>query len=75
MKYWVHVNKPTSRAIIHKESCVYCNEGRGCHGVSKPTYSKWYSFHALNDAKDYAHKSGKKIKKGCDFCLPNVGSL
>ena len=34
MSYWVYENDPTNKAMVHEDSCGFCNYGEGVRGGS-----------------------------------------
>ena len=33
MRYWVYENDPTNKAMVHEDSCGFCNYGEGVRGA------------------------------------------
>ena len=69
MSYYVYVNKPTSKARIHKGLCSWCNNGKGCHSANRRTENgEWHIFKTIKEAENFARKSDKRVSK-CQHCL------
>jgi hypothetical protein len=72
VKFFVYQNWTHKRAIVHKNSCVYCNDGKGMF-PNKP-YSekngKWSSsFTKYSEAKKLALETRMKDIHDCRVCF------
>ena len=72
--YYIYENwrAASHKAVIHRGSCIYCNEGEGTsHGGYDRSNGKWHGrFDTLEAAKEYRDgMAGVKIKKECSICL------
>jgi len=68
MRYYIYENwTAKNKAVIHRGTCGYCNEGSGCH--SNPLGNrngKWHGpFDSLEEAKKAAVKTGRTIQQHC----------
>ena len=69
MSYWVYENWTHDKAIIHRDSCAYCNNGRGIHGVSSGANDEWHGPYELrDDAEAKANATGRTEVRGCKSC-------
>jgi len=74
MRYWVYVDKPTKRVLLHKSTCGACNDGEGMHGHRDPKLNWWTdSFASRDDAWNYAQSEARKLRTQpavCSLCHP-----
>ena len=71
MEYWVYENWVHDKAIVHKASCSYCNEGRGMHPDSSEDHGKWRGpFRTREDALADPKSTGRTDARGCKACGP-----
>ena len=74
MRYWVYVDKPTKRVLLHKSTCGACKEGKGMHGHHKnPKQNWWKGFSSRDDAWKYAQYQSQQLKTqpaACKLCHP-----
>ena len=64
MPYWVNEDRPTNRAIIHRDDCPH-----GAPQYKKPEDGKWHGPYAtLREAKRVAYGTGRSIVRGCETC-------
>ena len=66
MTYFIYENWTAEhKAVIHRGTCGYCNEGQGCH--EKPLgerNGKWLGpFHALEQAEKVAAATGRPVRR------------
>jgi len=66
MSYWVYENwTAESKAVIHKGSCSYCNNGSGCH--ANPLGNKngeWHGpFNTVAAAQSAAQATKRLVQK------------
>ena len=71
MRYWVYENWTHDKAIIHEESCSYCNHGHGIHGGASVRNGQWHgSFADRAVAEAKAKATGRSEVRGCKSCFP-----
>ena len=58
ISYWVRVNKPAKRVILHKSTCFY---GQKPHEVNHEN-NWWTHFDSLDNAWNYAQSEASKLK-------------
>lgn len=69
MRYYIYENwTAKNKAVIHRGTCGYCNEGRGCH--ENPLGSRngrWHGpFDSIEEAKGAAVNTGRTVQQHCD---------
>ena len=70
MEYVVYVNHPTNKAIVHATSC-----GKFTKRRRDKTLNGYWSiverspFKTIEEARDFANKTGKKSIDTCAFCI------
>lgn len=70
MEYVVYVNHPTNKAIVHATSC-----GKFTKRRRDKTLNGYWSiverspFKTIEEARDFANKTGKKNIDTCAFCI------
>lgn len=74
IKYWVYIDTPTKRAVLHKASCGACRDGDGMHGHQQASDCRWEDhFTSRQEAWEYAEKEGARmgvIPTACGLCNP-----
>src|SRR5712691_465356 len=71
MSYWVYENwVATNRAVIHRGTCGYCNDGKGCHELlHEDKNGKWHGpFETLGDARNIAASTQRPVLE-CSRCV------
>jgi len=66
MKHYVYENwTAEDKAVIHRGSCGYCNDGKGCHeNPLGDLNGKWHGpFDSLKEAERGAAGMGRAVKK------------
>ncbi len=72
MDYWVYENWTHKKAIIHEETCSYCNAGQGIHGGAPGRNGQWHGpISTYADAKASAKRTGQAEIRRCKTCSPN----
>jgi len=74
MPFYVFVDPPTQRAVVHRGDCGHCKEGRGQKGAG-PKYetSEWLGpFVTAAAAFRTARASHMTIVKECGHCEPAI---
>ena len=75
MTYWVYEDDQTDWVRVHKETCIYCNDGQGRHRSRLPD-NRWYGpCPTVRDAIDRALSTGRAYAGGCGECLQEVSRL
>lgn len=68
MKYYVYENwTAKDKAVIHRGTCGYCNDGRGCHRNPLGNRNgRWHGpFDTLEEAKRTAQNTGRTVQMHC----------
>lgn len=71
-KYWVYENwVAEKKAVIHKESCVFCNHGKGKNkNIHGDKNGKWHGeFYRYNDAEEFAKSLKDREIRICKRCI------
>ena len=76
MAFWVYENwTAEQKAVIHKGSCGYCKEGRGCHEHKLANRNgKWHGpFYSLEEAKNAAKNTGRPVRPcSSTLCMNSI---
>lgn len=74
VEYWVYVDVPTKRILLHKSICGACRGGTGMHGHQQPGVCWWQGpFASCQDAWRYAESEGNRkgrAPRACGLCHP-----
>jgi hypothetical protein len=68
MTYYVYENwTAKDKAVIHRGTCGYCNDGRGCHKNPLGNRNgRWHGpFDSLEEAKRAAQNTGRTVQIHC----------
>ena len=68
MSYYVYENwTAENKAMIHKNTCGFCKDGRGCHKNPLGNRNgRWHGpFDSLEEAKRTAENTGRTSKIHC----------
>lgn len=66
--FWVYINEPNDKALMHEASCSFCNDGSGMASEKLASNGKWMGPYTIERAEEVASKSGKKNIRWCDHC-------
>ena len=69
--YNVYVNSVHDKAIIHRSSCSFVNDGQGVHPNASRKIDGWMTFTERDRAFLAAHKTQKSMVRGCLKCNPS----
>ncbi|MDR2714432.1 MAG: SH3 domain-containing protein [Coriobacteriales bacterium] len=72
MKYWVFESfSKKERATLHRETCEYCNEGRGFANTDTDgIYGKWHGpFATCEEAYRFADSFENRVAHFCLICM------
>ena len=70
MRYWVYENDPTNKAMVHEESCGFCNYGEGVRRSGLDN-GRWHGpLATIEDAFTRARGTGRRDVRGCAICAP-----
>ena len=73
--YWICVDHPTNRAVIHEADCGFCNDGRGMKDDKDPESIEWLGpFSDADDAETHARATGKDTVRWCGHCARRAGT-
>jgi hypothetical protein len=69
--YYVYENWVRDKAIVHRGSCSFCNDGNGLHGSRYTKSSRWHGpFATSSEAMTKAGACRKARTGGCSHCAP-----
>lgn len=71
--FWVYINDPINKAILHLADCSYCNHGEGIHPEKSGSNSTWSGPLDEASARNTARISGKKDIRWCSHCAGKLG--
>ncbi len=72
-KFWVYVNEPNNKALVHQASCSHCNNGQGRQTEKSEYNGEWLGPFSITEAQRRAWRSGKTKRRWCGFCARNLG--
>jgi len=75
MNYYIYENWVVEKkAVIHRESCSFCNQGEGVHKDKEDGKNGcWHgSFPDFEAAMQYARTLNRNIRC-CNHCAPDTG--
>ena len=68
-RYWVYVNHPNNKALVHEAACSHCNDGRGMTDDKLRWNGEWHGpFAEPSAAMKNAGASGKRNVRWCGHC-------
>lgn len=68
MKFYIYENWQAGphKAVIHRGSCGYCNNGKGRAGGYDPSHAEWHGpFKSLEEARRIQLSMKVKVRKEC----------
>ncbi len=68
--YNVYVNYVHNKAIVHRSSCPFSNDGQGIHPDVSRKIDGWMTFTDRDRAFVAAQRTGKNEIRGCLHCNP-----
>ena len=72
-RFYVYLNVPNNKALIHYACCLYCNHGSGRTVVKDPNNGEWIGPFDEATARMKAVRSGKKLIGWCKPCAGRRG--
>ncbi|GAK32730.1 hypothetical protein JCM17846_26130 [Iodidimonas nitroreducens] len=70
-QFWVYENWTNQCATLHRETCSFCNDGRGMHGKSATSSGQWLGpFTDEAKAWERAKDTHRRDIRRCGICLP-----
>ena len=68
-RYWVYVNHPTDKALVHEAGCSFCNDGRGMVEDKSRFNGEWHGpYDEPGAALRKARGTGKSTVRWCGHC-------
>ena len=72
-RYWVYVNHPNNKALIHEAECSFCNDGRGMADDKSRWNGEWHGpFAEPSAALSKANTFGKNDTRWCGHCTRRI---
>jgi hypothetical protein len=71
--YWVYVNQPNNKALIHDSTCPFCDDGRGMTNDKLAHNGQWLGPFDESTAVRKAKAVGKKTTRWCSQCARRLG--
>jgi len=72
-RFWVYVNEPNNKALVHQASCSHCNDGHGREDDKSPYNGEWLGPFDRQQAQTQARRADKKNTRWCGFCAKALG--
>ena len=66
--YWVYVNEPNNKALIHAADCSFCRNGHGTADDKLATNGHWEAAPDQASAIRIAKRAGKATTRWCGHC-------
>ncbi len=71
--YWIYEDEPTDKALVHKGTCGFCNQGQGVRG-SRLRDNRWIGpFETEMEAHQQALLTGRSEVRQAKCCLSGDG--
>ena len=71
--FYVYLNVPNNKALIHYADCQYCDHGKGRTAMKSPYNGQWLGPFDESAARRKAALSGKGLIRWCTFCARRLG--
>ncbi len=72
-QFWVYLNTPNNKALVHLGDCSHCNHGRGRTDDKLEYNGQWLGPYDEATALATARRSHKKRIQWCGFCARKMG--
>jgi hypothetical protein len=66
--YWIYQNMNVRKAVLHRGSCVRCNDGQGQHGTRNEARNWWTSYTTLQEARSAPLRASSVLRE--HECVP-----
>ena len=71
LQYWVYENYPNNKAMVHKGTCLFCNNGKGVRKGISNWNGQWHGpFDDKASAQNEARNTGRHDVRECSHCSP-----
>lgn len=70
-EFYVYINEPNNKALIHEAECSYCNHGEGLTSM-KSNNGTWVGPLKKSRAIVKATQSGKNRVQWCAYCAKRL---
>ena len=71
--FYVYLNAPNNKALIHRADCQHCNQGEGRTPIKSDFNGEWIGPFDQPTARLRARQSGKNRVQWCAFCADSLG--
>ncbi len=71
--FWVYVNEPNDKALIHHRDFSFCNNGEGMTRDKLDSNGRWLGPFSQDAAMNAARHADKKNTRWCGFCARRLG--
>ena len=71
--FYVYLNAPNNKALIHQGDCQHCNHGEGRTPIKSDYNGEWIGPFDQPTARLRARQSGKNRIQWCAFCSDRLG--
>lgn len=71
--FWVYVNEPNNKAMVHSGDCAFCQDGRGMTAEKLLQNGRWLGPYSRDHAVAQARRAGKKSTRWCGHCARRQG--
>lgn len=71
--FYVYLNHPNNKALIHHADCSHCNHGEGRTAVKSTYNGQWHGPLDELAARMKASRSGKSLIRWCKLCADRLG--
>lgn len=71
--FWVYINEPNDKALVHGADCSFCNNGEGMQDEKSRFNGEWHGPFDRDVALRFARQSGKTTKRWCGHCARRLG--
>ena len=71
--FYVYLNIPNNKALIHEADCPHCNHGQGRTAIKSDYNGEWIGPFDQPTARLRARRSGKNRIQWCAYCADRLG--
>ena len=71
--FYVYLNVPNNKALIHQADCQHCNHGQGRTAIKSDFNGEWLGPFDETTARLTARQSSKSRIQWCAYCANGLG--
>lgn len=71
--FYVYLNAPNNKALLHRADCQHCNHGEGRTTIKSSYNGEWIGPFDQSTVRVRARQSGKHRIQWCAFCADRLG--